>query len=112
VSQRHRLHDRRSSRRPVNGDTAPCPSCKTGIVEFNERYRLSLATADVTAAPAWVCDACPYRALARVDQQPAGIRAGARNLPVEARRQLLPSRFGRPGAGRALSKSVAGKKVR
>jgi hypothetical protein len=54
--------ERRGPGRPKNGDTAVCPSCKTGTIEFSERYRwLNGPTA------AWFCDsaACGYRRAVR-----------------------------------------------
>src|SRR5262245_28161280 len=51
--------ERRSPDRPKNGDTKVCPRCLTGIIEFNERYRLG----EGRAVPAWVCDspACGHQ---------------------------------------------------
>ena len=67
VAMRHRLPDRRSADRPANGDTALCPKCGLGVIEFNERYRVQLATGKVVSMPAWVCDRaeCRYERAAR-----------------------------------------------
>jgi hypothetical protein len=58
--------ERRGSGRPSNGDTAPCPRCAVGTIEFSERYRVVYA-GQGKAVPAWVCDvkACGYFLLAR-----------------------------------------------
>jgi hypothetical protein len=58
--------DRRGSGRPSNGDTARCPRCGAGAIEFSERYRIVYA-GQRKAVPAWVCDvkACGYFELAR-----------------------------------------------
>ena len=54
--------NRRGPDRPTNGDVFACPQCRSGTIEFNERYRwLDGPT------PAWICDsaACGYRHLVR-----------------------------------------------
>ena len=56
MKTRPRLLERRTADRPCNGDTRPCPKCATGVLEFNERYRLPLATGQTVVMPAWTCD--------------------------------------------------------
>jgi hypothetical protein len=58
--------ERRRPGRPANGDTAICPQCKTGTIEFNERYRIASDEGMLTE-PAWICDApsCGYVWLVR-----------------------------------------------
>lgn len=53
--------ERRGVSRPVNGDTRRCPSCLTGWVEFNDRWR----GGSVPTTPAWVCDRCQSQVLVR-----------------------------------------------
>lgn len=67
VAMRHRLPDRRSADRPANGDTALCPKCGLGVIEFNERYRVPLATGKMASMPAWICDRpeCRFERAAR-----------------------------------------------
>jgi hypothetical protein len=62
-----RLHDRRAANRPSNGDTAPCPQCRSGVLEFNARYRIPQANGNIAAVPAWICDGpdCHYALPAR-----------------------------------------------
>jgi hypothetical protein len=58
--------DRRGPDRPTNGDVFACPQCRSGTIEFNERYRwLDGPT------PAWICDsaACGYRHLVRGNEK-------------------------------------------
>lgn len=70
-----RLHDRRGPNRPCNGDTAPCPQCATGTMEFNERYRVTLSNGKVAVIAAWICDRpdCKYGRPVREEQ-------GAQNI--------------------------------
>jgi hypothetical protein len=72
VAMRNRLQDRRSTDRPSNGDTALCPKCGIGAIEFNERYRVRLPTGKIAAIPAWVCDRpeCRYERPARRSSAP------------------------------------------
>jgi hypothetical protein len=74
MKTRTRLHERRSADRPYNGDTRPCPKCPTGVLEFNERYRLPLAAGPTVVMPAWACDSpeCRFvRPARRKDRQRA-----------------------------------------
>jgi hypothetical protein len=68
--------ERRSPDRPRNGDTKICPQCLTGIIEFNERYRLG----EGRAVPAWVCDSpsCGHQELVR---QNDGSRTAGKRRP-------------------------------
>jgi hypothetical protein len=62
-----RRHERRTSDRPREGDTKPCPNCGVGQVEFSERYRID----DGGFAPAWVCDNPRCGLQSRVRDDPA-----------------------------------------
>ena len=48
--------ERRQPLRPANGALARCPHCASGMLEFNERYRLALDGQRYVVTPAWVCD--------------------------------------------------------
>lgn len=61
MKTRLRLPERRSADRPSNGDTRPCPKCAAGVLEFNERYRLPLASGRTVVMAAWACDQADCR---------------------------------------------------
>jgi hypothetical protein len=112
VAMRHRLHDRRSANRPSNGDTTLCPRCGIGLIEFNERYRVQLATGKTVAIPAWICDRpeCRYEHAARS----GSARAPLQRSPAEPRgrssRSLMKARAVLRRARRTLSKTLARRK--
>ena len=109
----YRLHDRRAADRPSNGDTAVCPQCRNGLIEFNERYRVQLVTGKTVAVPAWICDQadCHYEQPAR-----SGDRRPPHNSSAELRarssRQLMKARAVLSRARQTLSKSLGRKKQR
>ena len=105
-----RLHDRRAADRPSSGDTAACPKCSVGTVEFNERYRVQTATGQTASIPAWICDRpdCRYERPARRDDPsaphpPAAVR--------ESGRKLMKARAILQRAQRTVSKTLARKKA-
>lgn len=96
MAPRYRLHDRRAPDRPSNGDTAPCPQCKKGTVEFNERYRVVLASGKVAVMAAWICDRadCQYGRAVRRGQRRLAIHASSLTLRARSNRQLTKARRG------------------
>ncbi len=58
--------ERRSLPRPGNGDTLSCPSCSTGRLEFNERWRGGIEP----TTPAWTCDRCRHQVVVRSNPLP------------------------------------------
>lgn len=109
---RYRLHDRRAADRPANGDTAPCPKCLVGTVEFNERYRVLLTTGKIAAIPAWVCDRpdCHYQKAARSDTGRIPIQSASPDLRARSKRQLMKARSVLHRARRTITKSLSRKK--
>lgn len=109
---RYRLHDRRAADRPSNGDTAPCPKCRVGTVEFNERYRVLLTTGKTAAIPAWICDrpGCHYEKAARSGSDRIPIRAASSDLRARSKRQLMKARSVLHRARRTIAKSLSRKK--
>jgi hypothetical protein len=112
MAQRYRLHDRRGPDRPSNGDTAPCPDCRWGTLEFNERYRVALTSGKTAIVPAWICDRaeCRYGRPVRKRQRRLAIHASSVSLRAGSNRQLMKARSVVQRAGRALSKSLARRK--
>jgi hypothetical protein len=108
----YRLHDRRAADRPANGDTALCPKCGIGTVEFNERYRVLLATGKTAAIPAWVCDRpeCHYERAARHGSDRIPIQHASTDLRARSNRQLMKARAVLHRARRTISKSLSRKK--
>lgn len=51
------IRDRRSLRRPRNGDRIACPKCGADSFEFSERYRLPGPSTMLMLTPAWSCEA-------------------------------------------------------
>src|SRR3954452_16051462 len=95
MAARPRAHDRRAADRPANGDTAACPVCPNGRLEFSERYRVPLvSTGKYVVLPAWVCDTCG-------DGRP--VRTG----PDETRTILQQARTARANARRSVMKTRA-----
>jgi hypothetical protein len=113
MSIRHRLHDRRAADRPSSGDTALCPKCGVGTVEFNERYRMALATGETAAIPAWICDRpdCRYEQPARRENQAVPPSGSPADLRARSRAKLLKARAVLQRAKRTVSKSLARKKI-
>ena len=111
---RYRLHDRRAADRPSNGDTAVCPKCRIGIIEFNERYRVQLVTGKTEAIPAWVCDRadCHYERAARSGSDPIPLQSSSAELRARSSRQLMKARAVLGRAQQTLSKSLGRKKQR
>jgi hypothetical protein len=107
---RYRMHDRRAADRPANGDTALCPQCGIGTVEFNERYRVLLASGKTASIPAWVCDRpeCRFERAARSDARP--VQSNSADLRARSRRQLMKARAVLRRARRTISKSLSRKK--
>jgi hypothetical protein len=107
---RYRMHDRRAADRPANGDTALCPQCGIGTVEFNERYRVLLASGKTASIPAWVCDRpeCRFERAARSDASP--VQSHSADLRARSRRQLMKARAVLHRARRTISKSLSRKK--
>lgn len=110
----YRLHERRAADRPSNGDTAVCPQCRIGIIEFNERYRVRLATGKTAAIPAWVCDRpdCHYERAARSETDRILARNESAGLRSRSNRPLLKARHALNRAQRSLTKAVRSKKQR
>jgi hypothetical protein len=110
----YRLHDRRARNRPANGDTAICPKCRIGTIEFNERYRVVLLSGKTASMPGWVCDHgdCHYERAARKSSD----RIPLNNATVEPRprssRQLMKARDVLQRARRTLANSVRRKRAR
>jgi hypothetical protein len=111
---RYRLHDRRAADRPSNGDTAVCPKCRIGIIEFNERYRVPLVTGKTAAIPAWVCDRaeCRYERAARSGNDRIPLQSASAELRARSGRQLMKARAVLNRAQQSLSKSLERKKQR
>jgi hypothetical protein len=109
----YRLHDRRAADRPANGDTAVCPQCRIGLIEFNERYRVQLVTGKTAAIPAWVCDRpdCRYERVARSGGGQSPLHSSA-ELRARSSRQLMKARAVLSRARQTLSKSLGRKKQR
>lgn len=109
---RYRLHDRRAADRPSNGDTAPCPKCRVGVVEFNERYRVLLTTGKTAAIPAWICDrpTCHYQKAARRGGDLMPLRAASVDLRARSSRQLMKARSVLHRARRTIAKSLLRKR--
>ena len=109
---RYRLHDRRAADRPANGDTAPCPQCGIGTVEFNERYRVLMATGKIAATPAWICDRpeCHFERAARRVRDGTGVQSTSADLRARSRRQLMKARAVLHRARRTISSSLSRKK--
>lgn len=109
---RYRLHDRRAAGRPSNGDTAPCPKCGSGTVEFNERYRVVLVTGKTAALPAWICDRpdCHYERAARRGNPRLPVQNTSSDLRARSSRQLMKARDVLHRARRTISKSLTRKK--
>jgi ssDNA-binding Zn-finger/Zn-ribbon topoisomerase 1 len=107
---RYRMHDRRAADRPANGDTALCPQCGIGTVEFNERYRVLLASGKTASIPAWACDRpeCRFERAARSDVRP--VQSNSADLRARSRRQLMKARAVLHRARRTISKSLSRKK--
>jgi hypothetical protein len=107
---RYRMHDRRAADRPANGDTTLCPQCGIGTVEFNERYRVLLASGKTASIPAWVCDRpeCRFERAARSDARP--VQSNSADLRARSRRQLMKARAVLRRARRTISKSLSRKK--
>jgi hypothetical protein len=114
VKQRHRLHDRRAATRPANGDSAPCPSCKTGTLEFNERYRIALVTDRTVVLPAWICDRplCRYWHPVRSGDPALTLHRAAAALSAKSNRQLMKAHSTLDRAQRTLMESLDRKKRR
>jgi hypothetical protein len=110
---RHRLHDRRAADRPSNGDTAPCPKCRVGIVEFNERYRVLLTTGKIAAIPAWICDRpdCHYQKAARSGSDRIPLQTASSDLRARSSRQLMKARSVLRRARRTIARSLSRKKA-
>jgi hypothetical protein len=108
---RYRMHDRRAADRPANGDTAVCPQCGIGTVEFNERYRVLLATGKTASIPAWVCDRpeCRFQRAARRGSEASPVRSNS-DLRARSSRQLMKARAVLRRARRTISKSLSRKK--
>jgi hypothetical protein len=108
--------ERRGPDRPHNGQTAVCPRCGLGTVEFNERYRLPGSNGRLISTAAWVCDApqCGYHQAVRGKEVPLlsaqELRIAAAKLRAQARRDLMKARFVRQRASRTLSKSRSRRK--
>jgi hypothetical protein len=110
----YRLHDRRAADRPANGDTAVCPQCRIGLIEFNERYRVQLATGKTAAIPAWVCDRpeCRYEQAARGGGDRLPLQKSSTELRARSSRELMKARAVLSRARQTLSKSGGRKKKR
>lgn len=111
MSTRPRLHDRRAADRPSSGDTALCPKCAVGTVEFNERYRMQTATGQTAAIPAWTCDRsdCRYEQPARRENHSAP--PSPADLRAQSSRKLMKAGAILQRAQRTVSKSLARKKA-
>ena len=107
-----RLHDRRAAHRPANGDTAICPKCGVGIVEFNERYRVVLVTGKTASIPAWVCDRpeCRFDRAARSGSDRIPLKDAPTALRARSSRQLMKARAVLRRARKTLSKRLTRKK--
>jgi hypothetical protein len=117
MTARRRLVERRGPDRPSNGQTAVCPQCGIGTVEFNERYRLPASNGRLIRTAAWVCDTpqCGYHQAVRGNEdllvEAPKLRMASKKLRAQARRRLMKARFVRQRASRTLSKSLARKKI-
>jgi hypothetical protein len=109
---RYRMHDRRAADRPANGDTALCPQCGIGTVEFNERYRVLLATGKTASIPAWVCDRpeCRFERAARRGSDASPVQSNSAALRARSSRQFMKARAVLRHARRTISKSLSRKK--
>jgi hypothetical protein len=109
-----RLHDRRAAQRPANCDTAVCPKCRVGIIEFNERYRVVLVTGKTASIPAWVCDRpeCRFERAARRDSDQIPLHNPSVDPRARSSRPLTKARDVLHRAGKTLSKSLRRKKSR
>jgi len=112
MAPRYRLHDRRRPNRPSNGDTAPCPECTIGSLEFNERYRVALLSGKVVLIPAWICDRpeCGYGRPVRKRQRRLELHASSVNLRAQSNRQLMKARSTVQRAQEMLARSAARRK--
>jgi hypothetical protein len=110
----YRLHDRRAAHRPANGDTAICPKCRVGIIEFNERYRVVLVTGKTVSIPAWVCDRpeCRFERAARSGSDQIPLHNASADLRTRSTRPLMKARAVLHRARKTLSKSLRRKKNR
>jgi hypothetical protein len=117
MTARRPLVERRGPDRPNNGQTALCPQCGVGTVEFNERYRLPGSNGRLIRTAAWVCDTpqCGYHQAVRNKEDllvaAPKLRMASMKLRAQARRGLMKARFVRQRASRTLSKSLARKKI-
>ena len=109
---RYQLHDRRAADRPANSDTAPCPKCGIGTVEFNERSRVRLVTGKTAAIPAWICDRpeCHFEGAARRGSDRVPVQNKSSDLRARSSRQLMKARDVLHRARRTISKSLSRKK--
>jgi hypothetical protein len=108
----YRLHDRRATDRPANGDTAICPKCRIGTIEFNERYRVVLLSGKTASIPAWVCDHadCHYERAARKSSDRIPLKNSTLEPRARSNRQLMKARDVLQRARRTLAKSVSRKR--
>ena len=86
AAQRLRHPERRSANRAQNGDLRPC-RCGRGAAEFNERYRVN-----GVPMPAWVCDACGTRVLARAIDCARDVLRASKEVHAQARRTAMKAR--------------------
>jgi hypothetical protein len=93
--------------RPLSGDIRPCPSCGTGQLEFNERYRL-----DGQPTAAWLCDnaACGFHEILGPETRPrtrAELLRASRQTEARAKRIAMKARaqVARLKKGIAISKA-------